>query len=186
MVMQNVELLVSDNNDKGKGFTLIEMLISSVITALALTTLMSVMIVSTASAQKEMSLLLLHNSVSETLRFIQDDLRRAKSVTFSLTELSYFYQDAGQYVRTTIKIDDVEHKLKYCSEKNPTAAHSTACYRFYSMFDPSQMKVTRFTIQEKVIDTENNKKLIELSLSVELVKQQQVFTLVAQVSPRNS
>ena len=186
MVMQNVELVVVDNNEKIKGFTLIEMLISSVITALSLTTLMSVMIVSTSSAQKEMSLLLLHNSVSETLRFIQDDLRRANWVTFSATELSYSYQDSTEYVNTTIKMDGITNQLKYCSEISATVQNSNLCDRFYSMFDPSQMKVISFIIEGKGRETEHSKALIELSLSVELSKQPQSFTLVALVSPRNS
>ena len=184
MVMRNVEPFVLNN--KGKGFTLIEMLISSVITGLALTTLMSVMITSNSSVQKEMNLLLLYNSVSETLRFIQDDLRRAKSVTFSAMELSYSYQQSNEYIYTTIKMDQVEKKLKYCSEISVTAQNPNFCYRFYSMFDPSQMQVIGFTIQKKKDQTERSNTLIELSLSVQLVKQPHSFTLVTHVSPRNN
>lgn len=180
----------SINRTNEVGFTLVEMLVASALTALLLTALTSFTISSTSAAQKEIRSILLRNTVSDSLRFIQDDLRRASSVISTESELRYVYQDDGEHRFTVIKADYREHKLKYCLDKIAKPLINSTCHQFYSMFDNDQVRLVNFTVTEgRFNQLKNNNKttnrvLYELSVTAVLRELDEPFSLSVSIASR--
>lgn len=176
------------------GFSLVDMLLSTALMALVLTTLMTVMISNTSAGQKEIGQLILYNRVSETLRLIQDELRRASHIDTSsspLTQLSYFYRVGEWRLRTIVKADLNEHKLKYCSEAVTQLTSGIGCSRFYSMFDSNQIRLIDFTVNVVKSDQDVAPPLVSISLTADLVNKtaslqsHEPLTLTVRLAPRN-
>lgn len=190
MVTLNVSGANGMNRTNEVGFTLVEMLVASALTALLLIALTSFTISSTSAAQKEIRSIFLRNSVSDSLRFIQDDLRRANSVISTESELRYVYQDGVEHRFIVIKADYKEHKLKYCLDKITKSLINSTCHQFYSMFDNNQVRLVNFTVTENPFNQlKNNNKttnrvLYELSVTAALRELDEQFSLSVSIASR--
>lgn len=183
MAIQNVRDVRAIKLANVSGFTLVEMLVTSALTALAMTTLTSITIANTSAAQKEIRLLLLHSTVSDSLRFIQDDLRRASRVISTESELSYVYRDGNDIIYSVFKADNKEQKLKYCSYKVADPSINSQCHPFYSVFDNTQIRLVSFTVKETQMSGVEPA-LFELSLTASLVDIEAQFNLAISVATR--
>ncbi|UGA55438.1 prepilin-type N-terminal cleavage/methylation domain-containing protein [Vibrio sp. VB16] len=183
MAIQNVSGIRALKRANVGGFTLVEMLVTSALTALAMTTLTSITIASSSAAQKEIRLLLLHSAVSDSLRFIQDDLRRASKIISSESELSYTYREGDEVIYSVFKADSKEQKLKYCSYKVTDPSINRQCHPFYSVFDQTQIRLVSFTVKETQMSGVEPA-LFELSLTASLVDIEAQFNLTISVAMR--
>ncbi|MFC1236009.1 prepilin-type N-terminal cleavage/methylation domain-containing protein [Vibrio sp. F74] len=183
MAIQNVSSIRALKCANGSGFTLVEMLVTSTLMALAMTTLTSITIASSSATQKEIQRLLLHSAVSDSLRFIQDDLRRASKIISSESELSYVYREGDEVIYSEFKADSKEQKLKYCTYKVTDQSINYQCHPFYSVFDQTQIRLVSFTVKETQMSGVEAA-LFDLSLTASLVDTEDQFNLAISVAMR--
>lgn len=188
MVTQNARVEKTINRTLNRGYSLVEMLVSIGLATLLLTVLTSFIISGGFTAHKQIRLLLLQNSVSDALRFIQDDLRRANAAVTSESELRYVILDGNEHHFTVIKADYTDHKLKYCSDTVVQPFLSSTCNRFYSIFDSHQLQLVNFAVREKRIEQEEgsviDSALYEISLTAKLRDLDQSFRLSVSIAFR--
>lgn len=154
------------------GFSLLELLISAILGVLVVGAITTVLLGSIGLNDKQAKQRLLQQSVSDAIRYIVDDIRRAgynetgnqvarlqgSSEVVYISEqgkqLSYLYRLNNEWVHVSILGDLAGKKLKICREKTSISTesstqlipHINSCSSFYSLFDERLIKLRDLSI----------------------------------------
>lgn len=176
-----------------------EIVVAMALSVMLLSALGGAMISMSANAVEAGSRMRLYTDMAASLRFIQDELRRAgyyqrEDITAPLPftwnseqhGVSYSYQDGVEYLYGAIKLDSSKKRLGYCSVRLATPAAneltaSTQCSPFYSLLDDKFIQVSNFTSE---VSSTGEYALLTLSLTASLKKGGEPVTLTVLVSPR--
>ncbi len=187
-------------NDKSRGFTLAEMLVTTLLSTLIITAASGVMLTIAKRAQWQTTTLLLQNTLSETMHFIQDEVRRAgqnipleryqtasgdvKPWYIEDNMLSLHYKEGETYLFSAVKADSQTGKLRYCTERMTDFISFPSCSAYYSMFDNKQLRLQKFEIKEIPAAGSAQTAMFAIVITAQSVNNGQSHTVSALVSAR--
>ncbi|WP_105903085.1 PilW family protein [Vibrio gangliei] len=191
--------LVNNRIAKQKGVSLVEMMVASAISIIAIIAVGSVFLSGQKLATERAQRLLVIQGVNEALRYIKEDAQRAgfngtdgyslmlsgasNVISTSSSSLAYTYKKPdGKYTQVAFAFNDA--KLKIC-EKTASAAISTICTPDQSLLDQHRLTVDSFVVTESPLGSTVSSALITLSLTASLLDGSHTQTLSTQIKQRN-
>ncbi|MFH0264645.1 hypothetical protein [Vibrio rumoiensis] len=184
---------------KQLGVSLVEMMVASAISIVAIIAIGSVFLSGQKLATERTQRLLVIQGINEALRYIKEDAQRAgfngsqgaslmlsgatNVISTPSSSLAYTYKKPdGQYTQVTFALDD--SKLKIC-ENTEASPILTTCTPVQSLLDQHRLTVDAFNVSEAPLGSTVSSAFITLSLTASLLDGTHPQTLTTQIKQRN-
>lgn len=184
---------------KQQGVSLIEMMVASAISIVAIIAVGSVFLSGQKLATERTQRLLVIQGVNEALRYIKEDAQRAgfngsqgnslmlsganNVISTSSSSLAYTYKKPnGEYTQVAFALGD--SKLKICENTDPFPI-TNICTPSQSLLDQHRLTVDSFVVTEDPLGSSVSSALITISLQASLLDGSHTQTLSTKIKQRN-
>ncbi|CCN81878.1 putative Type 4 fimbrial biogenesis protein PilW [Vibrio nigripulchritudo SFn27] len=183
-----------------RGASLIELMIASALSLLAIASVGSIYLSAQKSATQRSLDLLVLQSMSDTLKYIKEDALRAgyngsndkaamvsgASSVFVTTSSSIGYvylNKENKYEHVFFKHDD--NNVKICSKQSAAISTQASCSPYFKMLDEKQVKVTAFEVGNTPLGSTVSSAFISIKMTGSLKNSTDTVTLSTSFKQRN-
>lgn len=190
----------SVSSSRQLGASLVELMIASGLSMLAIISIGSVYLTAQKSATQRSLDLLVLQSMSDTLKYIKEDALRAgyngsenaaaivsgagDVYVTTPTSLGYVYLNKNdKYEHIFFKHED--NNIKICTKQSAAISTQASCNRYFKMLDENQVKITDFTVTSTPLGSAVSSAFITLSMTGSLKSSTDSVTLNTSFKQRN-